>query len=144
MNTLFSLPLLAPMSAAGGEQGGGSMVVTLVMFGAIMLIFYFLILRPQNKKQKEHQKMLAAVKKGDRIETIGGIRGTVFSVKDDSVVLKVDDSTKLEFVRSAIGKVLEVKGGTEKASKGSKESKADEAAKAEAPAAEEEASQDDK
>jgi preprotein translocase YajC subunit len=60
----------------------------------------------QNKKQKEAKKMLEGLRKGDRIVTIGGLRGTVVSVKDDAVILKVDDNTKLEYSKSAVATVL--------------------------------------
>jgi preprotein translocase subunit YajC len=66
---------------------------------------YFLIIRPQRKKQKETQNMLSALKKGDRVTSIGGIKGVVHQVKEDTIVVKVDDSTKLEFTKSAIGGV---------------------------------------
>ena len=107
MDTVTRLSLLmgAPEGGAGG--GSGQMMTTLITFGLVILIFYFLIIRPQNKKQKETQKMLAALKKGDRVASIGGIRGTVTSVKEQSVVVKVDDNTKLEFTKNAIGNVLE-------------------------------------
>ena len=72
---------------------------------AIIAIFYFLILRPQNKKQKETQKMLAALKKGDRVVTIGGVHGIIQSVKESTVIVKVDDNVKLEFNRGAISSV---------------------------------------
>jgi preprotein translocase subunit YajC len=52
--------------------------------------------------------MLAALKKGDRVATIGGIRGIVNSIKDDVVVIKVDDNTKIEFSKSAVATVLNV------------------------------------
>ena len=51
----------------------GSMWPTLIMFGAVILIFYFLIIRPQKKRDKEAKDMLAAIKKGDKIVTIGGL-----------------------------------------------------------------------
>ena len=110
MNTLFGkLPLLLGMPAggAGAAPGGGSGMVTIFTFGIVILIFYFLIIRPQNKRQKETKAMLAAVKKGDRVATSGGIRGTVVSVRDDSVVLKVDSQTKLEFSKSAVSQILD-------------------------------------
>lgn len=111
MNGLFSSlqPLMAPTGAAGGAADAGSMIPTLITFGAVFVIFYFLIIRPQNKKQKETQKMLDALKKGDRVQSIGGIRGTIVSIKEDSVVVKVDDNAKLEFVRSAISGVVDQK-----------------------------------
>ena len=79
---------------------------TFLMFGAIIAIFYFLIIRPQNKKQKETQKMLAALKKGDKVVTIGGIHGTIQLVKEQTIIVKVDEDTKLEFSRSAISNVV--------------------------------------
>ena len=100
----FLLPLLmAPPEAAGGE--GGNIFMTFLPFIAIILIFYFLIIRPQSKKRKETEKMLSALKKGDKIVTIGGIYGTIHSVKETTVIVKVDDNVKLEFLRSAISNV---------------------------------------
>ena len=111
MNTLFSnLPLLLGASETGASSGSsGQLVTTVVTFGLVILIFYFLIIRPQNKKQKETKNMLSAIKKGDKVVTIGGIRGTIQSVKDDVVILKVDDNTKLEFNKSAMASVTEQK-----------------------------------
>jgi len=98
-----NLPL---MQLFGG--GGGQMSTTFITFALVILIFYFLIIRPQNKKQKKTKNMLAALKKGDKVQSIGGIRGVVHNVSDDSVVVKVDDNTKMEFAKSAIGEVIEV------------------------------------
>lgn len=97
----FHVPLL---QATPG--GGGQLATTFITFGLVFLIFYFLIIRPQNKKQKEARQMLANLKKGDRVVTIGGIRGTIQAVKDDAVVLKVDDNTKIEFNKTAVAAVL--------------------------------------
>lgn len=84
------------------------MMMTLVTFGLVILIFYFFIIRPQNKKQKETKNMLAALKKGDKVVTIGGIRGIIQSVKEDTVIIKIDDNAKMEFSRNAVATVLEV------------------------------------
>jgi preprotein translocase subunit YajC len=107
------LPLLMGMGSGstGGAQssGGGStqLVTMLVTFGLIIVVFYFLVIRPQNRKQKEAKKMLANIKKGDRVVTIGGMHGYVESVKEDGVVLKVDDNVKIKFSKSAVSQVLE-------------------------------------
>ncbi|MDR0561312.1 MAG: preprotein translocase subunit YajC [Spirochaetaceae bacterium] len=103
---LRMLPLLmgAPEGAAATATGGG-MIGSLIPFVLIIGIFYFLIIRPQNKKQKETQQMLSALKKGDKIVTIGGIHGVIQSVKEGSVIVKVDDYTKIEFNRNAISSV---------------------------------------
>ena len=109
MNGFFAnLPLLIgmPEGAAASGGGGGQLVSLLITFGLIIVIFYFLIIRPQSKKQKETKNMLSQLKKGDRIVTAGGMRGSIHSLKEDTVVVKVDDNTKLEFNRSAISSVI--------------------------------------
>jgi preprotein translocase subunit YajC len=106
MNTfVFSLLMGAP-GGSGGTGSPGDIFTTLIPFALIIAIFYFLIIRPQNKKQKETQRMLSALKKGDKIVTIGGIHGVIQSVKEASVVVKVDENTKVEFSRSAISTVV--------------------------------------
>jgi preprotein translocase subunit YajC len=111
MDTFFAqLPLLLGMpeasTSAGSAGAGGQLVSLLVTFGLIIVIFYFLIIRPQSKKQKDTQKMLSALKRGDKVVTIGGMRGIIHSVKEDTVIIKVDDATKLEFSRSAVATIL--------------------------------------
>jgi len=102
----LALPLLmaAPDSAAAAPTGAAALIQFFPLV-AIIAIFYFLIIRPQNKKQKETQKMLAALKKGDKIVTIGGIHGVIQSVKENTVIVRVDDNTKVEFSRSAVSTV---------------------------------------
>jgi len=105
---VLSLLMASPQAAEGAQGGAGSGIMTFLPFVAIIAIFYFLIIRPQNKKQKDTQKMLAALKKGDKVVTIGGIHGTIQRVGEQSVVLKVDEDTKIEFNRSAISSILTV------------------------------------
>jgi preprotein translocase subunit YajC len=103
----FILPLLmAAPPADGGAVGAGGFLTSMLPFVAIILIFYFLIIRPQSKKRKETERMLNSLKKGDKIITIGGIHGTIHSIKDNSVIVKVDDNVKLEFLRSAVSNVV--------------------------------------
>lgn len=68
----------------------------------IMVAMYFFMIAPQRKKDKEHKKMLSELKTGDKVITIGGIFGTITAVKDDRYHLKVDDSTRIEILRTAI------------------------------------------
>ena len=103
MATLFSG--LSVLQAAAPNQTM-SLMSTVVTFGLIFVIFYFLIIRPQNKKQKEAQKMIEAIKKGDKVVTIGGIHGVVQNVKESTVVIKVDDDSKIEFSKSAVAHVV--------------------------------------
>ena len=98
------IPLLQAGGAASASASS-SLIGSLLPFLLIIVIFYFFLIRPQNKKQKETQKMLDALKKGDKVITIGGIHGTVSSVKENTVIVKVDDDCKLEFIRTAISSV---------------------------------------
>jgi preprotein translocase subunit YajC len=98
-----------PMLQAGAAAGGGGMTTTILTFGLVFVIFYFLIIRPQNKKKKETAEMLKALQKGDKIVTIGGIRGTIQSVKEETVTVKIDTNVKIVFSRSAIASVTERK-----------------------------------
>jgi preprotein translocase subunit YajC len=118
----FNLSLLLAAPDGAGAGSTGSFVTTLIPFALIIGIFYFLIIRPQNKKQKETQRMLSALKKGDRVVTIGGIHGVIQSVKESSVIVKVDEGAKLEFSRSAIATVS-AEAKSEKAEKIEKEEK---------------------
>ena len=90
-------------SGSGGAMGSlGSLALPILFF----VVLYFLMIAPNQRKQKKWQEMLGQLKSGDRVTTNGGIRGTVLSVKDDVVVLRVQpDGVKLEFVKSAIAAV---------------------------------------
>ena len=126
MNSLFfslgsMFRLMAPPPS--GEDGA-PMFMTFLPLIAIVGIFYFLIIRPQSKKQKDTQKMLSALKKGDKIVTIGGIHGTIQTVRENSLIVRVDENTKLEFSRSAISTVVS-QGKEEKEDKKSDEAEDD-------------------
>jgi preprotein translocase subunit YajC len=100
---------MAP-SPAGGGGGSSQLMPTLIMFGAMFAIFYFLMIRPQQKQRQERDRMLAAIKRGDKVVTTSGMFGTVTNLTDKTVTLRVADQVKLEFERSAIGRVVEVQG----------------------------------
>lgn len=97
---------------------GSSLLFNLMPFALIFLILYMIMLRPQKKERDKVQKMLDALKKSDRVMTIGGLIGTVVQVKNDEVVLKVDETTntKLTFTRAAIKTVLSSAPGEEQSS----------------------------
>ncbi len=76
-------------------------------------LFYLFLMRPQQKKQKQWQEMLASIKTGDRVTTAGGIRGTILSIKDDAIIIRVaPDNLKLEVVKSAIASVTQQEAGS--------------------------------
>lgn len=92
-------------AAATGAQGSG-FGSTIIMIVLLFAMFYFLLIRPQKKRDAEAKKMMEALKKGDKIITIGGIKGTVAAVTDKTVFVRVDDNTKIEFTKTAISQVL--------------------------------------
>lgn len=100
----------AAPDAAPAPGGQGSMMPLLAPMVAIFFLFYLLILRPERRKQAEHKALLEAVKKNDRIVTIGGIYGVVANVQRDAdrVTIKIDEAnnTKIDVTFSAIAKVI--------------------------------------
>ena len=108
---------------APSASGMAGMLSTFLPMIAIFAIFYFFLIRPQNKKQKETEKMIAALKKGDKVGTIGGIHGVISSTKEKTVVVKVDDNTKIEFNRTAIATVVTDKPADVKEEKSKKDKK---------------------
>jgi len=78
------LPVWIPLQAA--EPSPFSMLVPM---GAIFLIFYFLLIRPQQTRQKEHDKMLEALAKGDKVVTTGGIHGEIIGAEAEVLTLEI-------------------------------------------------------
>ena len=108
-NLLTALAETAATGTTDAAAQTGGMISTIVMLVAMVAIFYFLLIRPQRKKDKKVKDMLAALKTGDRVCTIGGIYGTITSIKDDTIELSVGrDNVKLVFARWAIRNVEEV------------------------------------
>lgn len=100
MSILLPFLLGAP---AGGEQANPlAMFLPLIL---IFIVFYFFIIRPQKKKEDSRKSMIEAVKKNDRIITIGGIHGTVTQVDETSVLVQVDNNVKLRIEKSALSSV---------------------------------------
>ena len=84
------------------QAAAGGLTPVLMMVG-IFAIFYFLLIMPQQRRQKKWQAMLSTIKSGDQVTTSGGLKGTVLSLKDDTVVLRIPpDNIKMEVVRSSI------------------------------------------
>ena len=79
------------------------MTSPLIMMVLMIAIFYFMLIRPENKRKKEAEQMRSAVKKGDKIVTIGGITGVVVDVKENKIVLETGaDQVRIEFEKWAI------------------------------------------
>ncbi|AGA58618.1 MAG: preprotein translocase subunit YajC [Thermobacillus sp.] len=93
--------------ATTSNTGGGSIWGLILPFVLMFAVFYFLLIRPQQKKQKQRNLMLSQLKKGDKVTTIGGLHGTIVELTDDTVVLRVNDTVRMTFERSAINTVVE-------------------------------------
>ncbi len=93
---------LAMMAAPAG--GGGGLFTLLPLL--LIPVLYVLMIRPQQKRQKQWQQMLSGIKAGDKVTTAGGIRGTIISIKDDVIIIKVaPDGIKMEVAKNAIASV---------------------------------------
>ena len=93
------------------STGAGILYMLIQMLPMILIIvvMYFILIRPQRKKDKEAQAMLAALKKGGRICTIGGIYGTITNIKDDVLTVEVGEAkTVMVFARWAVRNVEEI------------------------------------
>ena len=90
-------------AAAEGATSSGSMIYTIVMFAVLIAVFYFLLIRPENKKKKALNEMRTSLEVGDDITTIGGVVGTIVSIKDDLITIETSaDRVRMEFARWAI------------------------------------------
>ena len=106
---MFNTLILMGTSQQGGTPGagGGGGLSLIIMFGLIFVFMYFFMIRPQQRKEKQRQKMIAELKKGDKVLTNSGIVGTIYNIKDNIFVVKVDEEVKIEFVKSAIAGKME-------------------------------------
>ena len=100
----------AASSPPGGTGGSSALLTQVVFFAAIFAIFYFLLIRPQQRQKRDRERMLSAIKKGDRVVTSSGLHGTVLGLNEHTVTLRVADQVKLEFDRGSIGRILEAQG----------------------------------
>lgn len=102
--------ILLAQSATSKPDAGASTMMWQQMIGIFLVVgvFWFMMSRGRRKEQQRYQDMLNNLKKNDRVQTIGGVIGTVVEVRDNEVVLKVDESSnvKMRFVRNAIKDVL--------------------------------------
>ena len=91
------------LTAAAEPTAGAGLMSMLITFLPMILIFYFLLIRPENKRKKEAEAMRSAIRKGDKITTIGGIVGTVVDVKEDKIVIESGaDQVRIELAKWAV------------------------------------------
>ncbi|MEW5954065.1 MAG: preprotein translocase subunit YajC [Bacillota bacterium] len=78
---------------------------TILYIVALFALLYFLLIRPQQQRQKKHKQMIDSLRLNDPVVTAGGMYGTIVKLKEDSVILKVADNVRIEFMKSAIAQV---------------------------------------
>jgi preprotein translocase subunit YajC len=93
-------------TASGSPNPTLTFILQIAQFLPIIAIFYLLLIRPQQQQAKKTREMLAALKKGDRVVTSGGLLGTIVRLEEQRVVLSVADDVKMEFLRTAIVSVV--------------------------------------
>lgn len=106
MNVAQAADLAYAAAMPPGGGGPASIVQPLILFGAMFAIFYFIVLRPQQRQKADRERMLSALKRGDRVVTSSGLHGTVVALGEHTVTLRVADQVKLEFDRAAVGRIV--------------------------------------
>lgn len=96
----------AQSPAPGGPATPGGGLVQFVPFILIFVIMYFIMIRPQQRRQKEQQRLISALKTGDRVVTSSGIHGLIANVKESTVIVKVADNVKIEMDKAAVANVV--------------------------------------
>lgn len=109
--SMNALSLMAQTTApASGAPSGPASLLSSPMFPLMIgvLIFMFFSFNSKRKQDKQRTQLLSSMKRGDRVQTIGGVLGTIVEVRDAEIVVKVDESnnTKIKFARSAISRVV--------------------------------------
>jgi preprotein translocase subunit YajC len=93
--------------AAAGSPTTSGLFGTFLPMLAIIPVFYFLMIRPQQKKAKDQRALIAAVKRGDRVVTIGGVLGTITKVVDNNELqLEISDGVRIRILRTAVSDVV--------------------------------------
>lgn len=103
--TLFSA-LAWAADAPASSTGGGSALTSFLPIILIFAVMYFLMIRPQQKRQKEHQAMLQAIQKGDKVQTNGGIIGTVTGMDQETLTLEIAPQVRVKVGRSFVSRVI--------------------------------------
>ncbi len=99
------LQFLAQAAPAAPAPSPGGGIGFFVPFIFIFVIMYFMLFRPQKKRQQEQQRLISALKTGDKVVTNAGIHGLIANVKETTVMLKVADNVKIEVEKSAVTNV---------------------------------------
>lgn len=101
-----ALAWAADVVEPAAAQAGPPLLQSLMPIVLIFAVFYFFAIRPQQKRQKEHQAMLSAIQKGDKIQTNGGIIGTVTGLDNESLTVEIAPQVRVKVGRGFIARVI--------------------------------------
>lgn len=99
-------PFSAVLAQTTTTPPAGTGMSQILFFGLLFAAMWFLMIAPQRKKQKQHEAMLKALAAGDEVITAGGIFATVVTVKDDRLVVRIADNTRVELGKGFVSSVV--------------------------------------
>jgi preprotein translocase subunit YajC len=105
MNMAFAQAASQAVTGTGASSSGTSMTTFFIQIIAIMALFYFLMIHPQKKEKKKREDLLNSIQRGDKVLTRGGLYGTVADIKENILVIKISENTKIEIERSYVENV---------------------------------------
>ena len=98
MMNLMNVILMAP-PAAGSNPNPVMQFLPLILIG---IVFYFFMIRPQTKKRKDQKNFIEAIKKGDKVVTIGGIHGKIADINEDTYLLEIENGVKMKIDKVSV------------------------------------------
>lgn len=108
MNLLpLTIAEAAPAAAPVAAPAGGSQFQFMGMMAILFAIMYFLMIRPQKRREKERKEMINSVKSGARVLLTSGFIGEVIEVRENTLIVRIAENTKVELVRAGISQILE-------------------------------------
>ncbi|GAB4166006.1 MAG: preprotein translocase subunit YajC [Planctomycetota bacterium] len=109
----FLLASAAYAEGAPQPSGSGGLVQMILFILPIFVLFWLFIIRPEKKRKQEHEQMIANLKKGDEVLTIGGIFGTIVEVRDDKIILEIADKTRVKITPGSVSSLIEAEKAAE-------------------------------
>ena len=96
----------ADNTTAAPASSSGNLLSMLLPFILLFALMWFMMIRPQKKQRETHRRMLADLKKGDRVVTTGGMVGEVTDISEDEIKVRIADKVEAKFVKSAVTRVI--------------------------------------
>jgi preprotein translocase subunit YajC len=101
------MTFLAAATPSGVSPIQAGLVAQLFPFFVVIVAFYFFLVRPQQQQQKRRQEMLSALKRGDKILTLGGLHGEIVSMRDDVLTVRLADNVEVRLARMGVSQIVD-------------------------------------